>query len=111
MAGEDDHYAGWVRLQTCAGNGCEKVAGQIHHPRINVGAGLRGHDHTGIPLCGSGSHGCHGSLHNPIQTGPFKGWGRNHRQVWEAKMAQYYRGRYLDTMAEYARDAVCEEVF
>ncbi len=100
MAGEDKRYMTWLREQECCAPGCGNGVFGPHHPRIQVGGSLRGHDHTAIPLCGSGVTGCHGSIGNPILSGTFKGWGRERRQNFEREMITKYRALYAPTSTE-----------
>ena len=88
MATEDPDYLAWVRRQRCAVPGCESSS-EAHHPRHDVGLGLRAHDHRAIPLC----HQHHAELHGLC--GYFKGWSREQVRAFCERESAATRARYL----------------
>lgn len=80
MADEDHAYLEIVRRQYCCAPGpvCHTMPCEPHHPRLGVvGAALKGHDRTAIPLCPL--H--HRELHS--LSGVFKGWDWVSLRVWQ----------------------------
>jgi len=91
MAGEDRNYTVWLSWRRCcAPGGCGKLA-ECHHPRHDVGMGLRAHDHRAVPLCRQD--------HIDIEQhdGRFAGWTKEQVAEWCDLMAAHYRRIYLDT--------------
>jgi hypothetical protein len=89
---EDKAYAAWLRTQPCCAPGpepCRRPA-TVHHPRHNVGLGLRAPDRDGIPLCLE-DHSLNG-LHQ--LAGRFKGWTGEQLEAWELKQIKLHRARY-----------------
>lgn len=80
MANEDPAYLSVVRRQYCCAPGpvCHTMPCEPHHPRLGVvGAALKGHDRTAIPLCPL--H--HRELHS--LSGVFKSWDGVSLRVWQ----------------------------
>jgi hypothetical protein len=73
-------YLDRVRELPCAMCGLQP-AGNAHH-RTGAGMGRRAPDDQTMPLCGSGTTGCHGSLHT-LTFGPFKGWAKDELRQWQ----------------------------
>jgi hypothetical protein len=74
VANEDRDYLRWIAAHPCAM--CGAASGPPHHPRHDVGLGLRAHDHRAVPLC----HSCHEELHR--LNGHFAGWSRDKLRSW-----------------------------
>lgn len=95
MANEDPVYLRWVGSLTCSAPGCNRNSGHPHHPRHDVGLGLRAHDHRAIPLC----HKCHESIHR-LTFGAFKNWTREQVRAFCEREGAKCRDRYLDPVDE-----------
>jgi len=85
-------YLERVRELPCASCGMEP-AGNAHHA-TGAGMALRSSDHDTIPLCGSGTTGCHGSFH-ALTFGPFRGWDRQALRDWQAAAVKVTQGVLL----------------
>jgi len=89
MANEDRYYICWLGVQTCCATDCRNKSGPPHHPRHDVGMGMRAHDHRAVPLCPE----CHESIHR-LTWGTFKGWTRDMVREFMDKKAMKYRKLY-----------------
>ncbi len=112
MAGEDKAYRDWLHGQACIacvqGGRLQDYRTSVHH-RTGAGLALRAHDHEGIPLCGDGVRGCHGSAHS-LMFGPFKGWTKARLREWQEDRIKELRNEYLATQMGSA-EVGAEEVF
>ena len=108
MAGDDKAYATWIRQRPCMACGASPPS-NLHH-KTGAGMGLRASDREGMPLCGSGTTGCHGSLHNPQMHGHFKGWDRAQLRDWQRVAVDILRAEWLGEKMESAPQGA-EEVF
>lgn len=109
MAGEDPQYTQWLgRRRWCVACG-ERRPNSIHH-KTGAGMALRSHDHDGMPLCGHGTVGCHGSIHS-LRFGYFKDWPKQRLRDWQQEMVGRLRSEYLSLKMESAPIGVEEEVF
>lgn len=73
--GGDEDYLDWIRSLDC----CMCGAKGPSHPHHSTGAGmgLKSSDREAMPLCWR----CHRHFHD--NTGPFDGWHRAARRVWQ----------------------------
>ena len=112
MAGEDKAYAAWIRSRPCMACGAPPPS-NLHH-RTGAGMGLRAPDSEGMPLCGSGTTGCHGSLHNPydlqMKDGHFYGWDRGKIRDWQRVAIDILQSEWLSEKMQQAPQGA-EEVF
>jgi hypothetical protein len=88
MAKEDPDYIIWLAFLPCSVTDCQDRSGPPHHPRQNVGTGLRAHDHRAIPICPRHHEELHG-MH-----GYFEDWHRQRVRDWLDDLAIALRNRY-----------------
>ena len=74
-------YSDFLRHQPCLRCGRESYGG-IHHQQ-GAGMGMRADHEDGIPMCGTGTTGCHGDLHSLATNGMFSGYDKGRRRQWE----------------------------
>lgn len=89
MAGEDDKYLMWIRLQPCSQCGAPPPS-HPHHHTARRPYGKRAHDHDSMPLCMK----CHRKFHDA--RGPFEGWARDDRNRWQSALVEALRASYAD---------------
>lgn len=89
MAGEDEEYLQWIRLQPC--QVCDRdPPSQAHHHTKRRAKSRRAHDHDAMALCAM----CHMHLHGA--TGRFKDWNHEQRTNLQDELVNRHRTIYND---------------
>jgi len=86
MAGEDETYLIWIRVQRCCF--CDAGAPSDPHHKTGGGMGTKSHDNTAIPLCRR----CHQAFHDHVKM--FRWWDKEQKRNWHEAMIRLHRALY-----------------